>query len=58
MLICSTLSGLPIYFISLFTIQINVRLRLEKIQRYFLRGGGALENNLHLVKWSTILRPR
>lgn len=33
-------------------------LRLEKIQRDFLWGGGALENKPHLVKWSSICRAK
>ena len=31
-----------------------VRLRLEKIQRDFLWGGGGLEKKPHLVKWSIV----
>ena len=41
-LIRSTLSSMPIYFMSLFCLLRKVRLRLEKIQRDFLWGGGAL----------------
>ena len=40
-LIRSTLSSMPIYFMSLFCLLRKVRLRLEKIQRDFLWGGGA-----------------
>ena len=32
----------------------RVRLRLEKIQRDFLWGGGALENKPYLVKWDFV----
>ena len=46
-LICSTLSSLPIYYLSLFR-------RLERIQRQFLWGGGSLEKKPHLVKWVTV----
>ena len=35
MLICSTLSSLPIYFMFLFTVPRPIRMRLEKIQRTF-----------------------
>ena len=49
-LIKSTLSSLPIYFISLFVIPIRVAARLEKIQRDFLWEGGGLVNKPHLVK--------
>ena len=41
-LIQSTLSSMPIYFMSLFCMPRKVRLRLEKIQRDFLWVGGAL----------------
>ena len=41
-LIRSTLSSMPIYFMSLFCLLRKVRLRLEKIQRDCLWGGGAL----------------
>ena len=41
-LIRSILSSMPIYFMSLFCLLRKVRLRLEKIQRDFLWGGGAL----------------
>ena len=40
-LIRSILSSMPIYFMSLFCLLRKVRLRLEKIQRDFLWGGGA-----------------
>ena len=50
----STLSNLPIYFMSIFQIPRAVRIRLEKIQRDFLWGGGALEQKPHLVRWSIV----
>lgn len=53
-LVKSTLSSLPTYFISLFVIPKRVCVRLEKIQRDFLWGGGALENRPHLVSWKVI----
>ena len=53
-LIKSTLASLPIYFMSLFRMLRRVRLRLEKIQRDFLWGGGALENKPYLVKWDFV----
>ncbi|RVX14105.1 putative ribonuclease H protein [Vitis vinifera] len=53
-LIRSTLSNLPIYFMSIFQIPRAVRIRLEKIQRDFLWGGGALEQKPHLVRWSIV----
>ncbi|RVW77934.1 putative ribonuclease H protein [Vitis vinifera] len=50
-LIRSTLSSLPVYFMSLFLLPRKVRMRLEKIQRDFLWGGGALEQRPHLWNW-------
>ena len=48
-LIKSTLSTLLIYLMSLLVIPRKVYARLEKIQRGFLWGGGALEKRPHLV---------
>ena len=53
-LIRSTLSSLPIYFLSLFRMSKLVCSRLEKIQRDFLWGGGNLERKPHLVNWKTV----
>ena len=53
-LIRSTLSSMPIYLMSLLRIPRAVSLRLEKIQRDFLWGGGALKKKPHLVKWDTV----
>ena len=53
-LIRSTLSSLPIYFLSLFRMSKIVCSKLEKIQRDFLWGGGNLERKPHLVNWKTI----
>ncbi|RVW42464.1 putative ribonuclease H protein [Vitis vinifera] len=53
-LLKSTLSSLPTYFLSLFVIPKKVCARLEKIQRDFLWGGGALENKPYLVSWKAI----
>ena len=53
-LLKSTLSSLPTYFLSLFVIPKKVCARLEKIQRDFLWGGGALEKKPHLVSWKVV----
>ncbi|RVX20614.1 putative ribonuclease H protein [Vitis vinifera] len=45
---------MPIYLMSLMRIPRVVRLRLEKIQRDFLWGGGALEKRPHLVNWDVV----
>lgn len=36
----------------------KVRLRIEKIQRDFLQGEGALEKKIHLVKWLIVCREK
>ncbi|KAJ9675675.1 hypothetical protein PVL29_024544 [Vitis rotundifolia] len=53
-LIRSTLSNLPIYFMSLLKLPSSVRRRLEQIQRDFLWGGGNLERKPHLVRWEVV----
>ena len=57
-LIRSTLSSLPIYFLSLFRMPKTVCSRLEKIQRDFLWGGGNLERKPHLVNWKTVCQEK
>ena len=49
-IIRSTLSNLPIYFMSLLCLSSLVRWRLEQIQRDFLWEGGNLERKPHLVR--------
>ena len=57
-LIRSTLSSLPIYFLSMFRMPKIVWARLEKIQRDFLWGGGNLECKPHLVNWNTVCQEK
>ena len=38
---------------SLFRLPKGIKVRLEKIQRDFLWGGGSLERKLHLVNWKS-----
>ena len=45
---------MPIYFMSLFYLPRKVRLRLKKIQRDFLWGGGALVQKSHFVRWNLV----
>ena len=53
-LLKSTLSSLPTYFLSLFTIPASVVYRLEKLQRNFLWGGMGEEFKHHLVGWDKV----
>ena len=53
-LIHSTLSTIPIYYMSMLRMPRVVRLRLKKIQRDFLWGGRKLEKKSHLVKRSIV----
>ena len=57
-LIRSTLAILPIYFMSLFPIPRSVKMRIERIQRNFLWGGGVLERRPQLVKWEVVCRDK
>ena len=56
-LLKSTLSSLPTYYLSLFTIPVSVANRIEKIQRNFLWGGQGEVANPHLVNWDTVCSP-
>ena len=51
-LIHSTLSSLPIYYLSLFRMPQKVCARLEKIQRQFLWGGSNHDRKISLVRWA------
>ena len=53
-LIRNSLSSLPIYFMSILHLPRVVRMRLERIQKDFLWGGGVLEQIPHLVKRSSV----
>jgi hypothetical protein len=56
-LIKSTLSSIPTYFISLFPIPTRVANRLEKLQRDFLWCGMEEKPKFHLMNWSQICAP-
>ena len=53
-LLCSTLSSLPIYYMSLLWLPGRVKMRLEGIQRDFLWGRDSLDKKPHMVKWATV----
>ena len=56
-LLKSTLSSLPTYYLSLFTVSKHVAARIEKIQRNFLWGGLGDGFKHHLVGWDTVCSP-
>ena len=57
MLLKSTLSSFPMYFLSLFTIPKAVAARLESIQRNFLWGSSEGSFKYHLVAWEKVCLP-
>jgi hypothetical protein len=56
-LLKSTLSSLPTYYLSLFTIPKHVAARIERLQRNFLWGGLGDGYTHHLVSWDTVCSP-
>ena len=53
-LIKSALASLPLYQMSIVRMLTNVAKRLEKLQRSFLWGGGALERKAYLINWDVV----
>ncbi len=56
-LIKSTLSSLPTYYLSLFSIPLSVALRIDKIQRDFLWGGIGEGKKFHLINCHQVCQP-
>ena len=52
-LLKSTLSSLPAYFLSLFTILTHVANKIKRLQRDFLWG----DSKTHLVRWDKVCAP-
>jgi len=53
MLLKSTLSSLPTYFLSLFIIPTYMANRIEKLQKDFLWG----DSKTHLMRWDKVCTP-
>ena len=53
----TTLSGLPLYYLSLYPIPVSVAHRIEKLQRDFLWGGTDNVSKFPLVKWKQVCLP-
>ena len=56
-LIKSTLSSLLTYFLSLFPSLVDIFIRIERLQRYFLWGGIDESPKFCLVKWAQVCSP-
>lgn len=56
-LLKSTLSNIPAYFLSQFTIPSRMANMIEKLQRDFLWGGLRDEHEIHLVGWDKACSP-
>lgn len=57
-LINTTLSSIPIYFLSLFAIPATVAKKIEKLCRDFLWGDTQEKKTFHSVGWKKICRPK
>lgn len=57
-LIKSTMSHLPLYYMSLFKAPITVINKLERMQRQFLWGDGLIKRKIHLVGWDKVSKSK
>jgi hypothetical protein len=57
MLIHSTLSSIPTYYLSLFPIPVSVTKKLEQLQNEFLWSGMGDETKFHLINWHRVCSP-
>lgn len=57
-LVKSTLSNLPIYYMSLFKVPVAVANKIERMHRQFLWGDTEEKKQIHLVNWEKITRSK
>ncbi|XP_057489420.1 uncharacterized protein LOC130775285 [Actinidia eriantha] len=57
-LIKSSLSSMPTYLLSLFTVPKSIAMRLEKLMRDFLWKGSKNDAGIHLVAWKDLCFPK
>lgn len=56
-LIKSSISNLPIYYLSMLTILVNFAKKFESIQQNFLWGDDETKKKCHLVSWDEVKKP-
>lgn len=54
----SVLTSLPTNYLSLFSIQMTIKKKIEQCQREFLWGKGKHEDEMHLVAWKDVCKPK
>lgn len=57
-LINSSLTSIPIYYMSMYLIPKTNIARMDKIRKRFFWQGGSLKKKYHLVKWCKICKPK
>ena len=57
-LIKLVLSNLPLYYLSLFKCPMEIRKRIEKLQRSFLWQGAKVKKTFHLVSWHLVCKSK
>ncbi|RVW82294.1 hypothetical protein CK203_041674 [Vitis vinifera] len=57
-ILLSSLSYIPSYFLSLFKILVSIASKIEKLQRDFLWSGAGERKKDHLIRWDVVCRPK